>query len=97
MICLSGGVPSAGAGTVGVEAENLFSSFIARAGHELRCSDRCGNSSLYRIYVVSAATWPRMKRYHVGRAPATGQQNNYAWVLASGSHEASEIQIHESD
>jgi hypothetical protein len=37
MICLSGGVPSAGAGTVGVEAENLFSSFIARAGHELRC------------------------------------------------------------
>jgi hypothetical protein len=37
IICLSDGVPSAGAGTVGVEAENLFSSFIARAGHELRC------------------------------------------------------------
>ena len=29
-ICLSGGVPPADAGTVGVEAENLFSSFIAR-------------------------------------------------------------------
>lgn len=35
MICLSGGVLSADAGTVGVEAKNLFSSFIARAGHEL--------------------------------------------------------------
>jgi hypothetical protein len=29
-ICLSGGVPSADSGTVGVAAENLFSSFIAR-------------------------------------------------------------------
>ena len=27
-ICLSGGVPSADSGTVGVEAENLLSSFI---------------------------------------------------------------------
>ena len=30
-ICLSGGVPSADLGTIGVEAENLFSSFIARS------------------------------------------------------------------
>jgi hypothetical protein len=37
MICLSGGVPSADVRTVGVEAENLFSSFIAPAGDELRC------------------------------------------------------------
>jgi hypothetical protein len=36
-ICLSGGVLLADAGTVGVEAKNLFSLFIARPGGELRC------------------------------------------------------------
>jgi hypothetical protein len=55
-ICLSGGVPSADSGIVGVEAENLFSSFIARPvmsfdvcvallmREAVRLSDRC---SLY--------------------------------------------------
>jgi len=36
-ICLSGGVPSAGAGTVSIDAENLLSLFIDRAGYKLRC------------------------------------------------------------
>jgi hypothetical protein len=36
-ICLSGGVLLVDAGTVGVEAENLFLLFITRPSGELRC------------------------------------------------------------
>jgi hypothetical protein len=57
---------------VGVEAENLFSLFIARPGDELRCcvallmrevglSDRCSLCDNLVAY----------EPYHVGRAPAT--------------------------
>jgi hypothetical protein len=71
-ICLPGGVPFAGAGRVGVEAKNFFSSFVARAGHELRCCD-----ALLMRDAVFAATWLFMKNYRVGRAPATGLAGNY--------------------
>ena len=80
MICLSGGVLSADAGTVGVEAENLFSSFIARAGYELRCcvvilmrelvglSDRCslcGNLVAYEAVSRGSSTSHKLGKYVV--------------------------------
>jgi hypothetical protein len=75
MICLSGGVPSADAGTVGVEAENLFSSFIARAGDEpslLCCITDAGTRRFFGIDVVSAATWSKYLSFSPARIRYAG-------------------------
>lgn len=83
-ICLSGGVPSADSGTVGVESENLFSSFIARPvmSFVVVLHYRCGNSD-YRTDAVSTATLSPVKRYHGGPATATRLATDYVSEITS--------------
>jgi hypothetical protein len=79
-ICLSSGVPSADAGTVDVEAENPFSSFIAQSvmNFVVYCIIDAGTRR-----IISQSLRQPMKHYHVGQATATSLANNYISEITS--------------